>query len=94
MEAENLVLNKDIGVRTDEFSYVVEPSPTQNRPFDESFFYNDSDKVRFYTGLHSFQVLMKTFHFIEPHVKALFALEQVPRIYHGADEAETQYSSP
>ena len=38
-------------------------------PFDESFFYNDNDKVRFYTGLHSFQVLMKTFHFIEPHVK-------------------------
>ena len=32
-------------------------------------FYNDNDKVRFYTGLHSFQVLMKTFHFIEPPVK-------------------------
>ena len=66
---ENLVLNKDIGVQTDEFSHVFEPSPEQNRPFDESFFYNDNDKVRFYTGLHSFQVLMKTFHFIEPHVK-------------------------
>ena len=38
---------------------------------------------------------MKTFHFIESHVKrALFTFEQVPRIYHGADEAETQYSLP
>ena len=69
LEVENLVLNKDIGVQTDEFSYVFEPSPEQNRPFDEIIFYNDNDKVRFYTGLHSFQVLMKTFHFIEPRVK-------------------------
>ena len=35
----------------------------------KSFFYSDNDKVRFYTGLHSFQVLMKTFHFNEPRVK-------------------------
>ena len=69
LEVENLVLNKDIGVQTDEFSYVFDPSTKQNRPFDGSFFHNDNDKVRFYTGLHSFQVLMKTFHFIEPHVK-------------------------
>ena len=69
LEVENLVLNKDIGVQTDEFSYVFEPSPKQNRPFDGRFFCNDNDKVRFYTGLHSFQVLMKIFHFIEPHVK-------------------------
>ena len=69
LEVENLVLNKDIGVQTDEFSYVFEPSPEHNRPFDEIFFYNDNDKVRFYTGLHSFQVLIKTFHLIELHVK-------------------------
>ena len=50
-------------------SAVFEPSPKQNRPFDESLFHNDNDKVRFYTGLYSFQVLMKTFHFIEAHVK-------------------------
>ena len=50
-------------------SAVFEPSPKQNRPFDESFFNNDNDKVQFYTGLYSFQVLMKTFHFIEAHVK-------------------------
>ena len=69
LEVENLVLNNDIGVQTGEFSYVFEPSPKQNRLFDGSFFHKDNDKVRFYTGLHSFQVLMKTFHFIEPHVK-------------------------
>ena len=69
LEVENLVLNKDIGVQTDEFSYVFEPSPKQNRPFDGSLFCNDNDKVRFYTGLHSFQVLKKSFHFIEAHVK-------------------------
>ena len=69
LEVENLVLNNDIGVQTDEFNYVFDPSPKQNRSFDGSFFYNDNDKVRFYTGLHSFQVLMKTFHFIEPPVK-------------------------
>ena len=38
LEVENLVLNKDTRVQTDEFSYVFEPSPKQNRPFDESFF--------------------------------------------------------
>ena len=31
LEVENLVLNKDIGVQTDEFSYVFESSPEQNR---------------------------------------------------------------
>ena len=41
----------------------------KNRPFDEDFFYKDDDKVRFYTGLNSFEVLMKTFHFVAPHVK-------------------------
>ena len=50
-------------------SAVFEPRPKQNRPFDESFFYNDNDKVLFFTGLYSFQVLMKTFHFIAAHVK-------------------------
>ena len=50
-------------------SAVFEPSPKQNRPFDGSFFYNYNDKVRFYTGLYSFQVLMKTFHFIEARVR-------------------------
>ena len=38
----------------------------------KAFLYNDNDKVRFYTELHSFQVLMKIFHFIEPHVRRRF----------------------
>ena len=47
LEVENLVLNKDIGVQTVEISYVFEPSPKQNRPFDESFFTMTMTKCEF-----------------------------------------------
>ena len=36
--------------------------------FEQDFFEGDDEKVRFYTGLHSMEVLMKTFSFVSPHV--------------------------
>lgn len=36
--------------------------------FDEAFFAGNDEKVKFYTGLPSFQILQKVFCFIEPHV--------------------------
>ena len=57
-----MVLNKEIGIQTDDFEYIFSQNNNKNRPFDEV-------KVRFYKGLNSFEVLMKTFHFVAPHVK-------------------------
>lgn len=36
--------------------------------FDEAFFADDDEKVKFYTGLPSFEILHKVFAFVEPHV--------------------------
>lgn len=36
--------------------------------FDEAFFAGNNEKVKFYTGIHSFEILHKVFSFMEPHV--------------------------
>ena len=36
--------------------------------FDEAFFAGNDEKVRFYTGLLSFEILQKVFSFVEPQV--------------------------
>ena len=43
----------------------------QNTPssdFNEAFFFGNDDKVKFYTGLPSFEILQKVFSFVEAHV--------------------------
>lgn len=42
--------------------------PEKSTVFEQEFFEGDDEKVRFYTGLHSMEVLMKTFHFVSTHV--------------------------
>ena len=54
--------------QTEEFTYLFENSLKQEQAFDEDYFRGDDKKVRFYTGLHSFEVLMKTFDFVKHHV--------------------------
>ena len=42
--------------------------PEKSTVYEQDFFEGDDEKVRFYTGLHSMEVLMKTFSFVSPHV--------------------------
>ena len=42
--------------------------PEKSAMFEQEFFEGDDEKVRFYTGLHSMEVLIKTFHFVFLHV--------------------------
>ena len=39
----------------------------------KSIFCNDDDKVKFYTGLPSYEILIKTFSFIAPHATRQFS---------------------
>ena len=59
--------------QTEECCYMVETPkpwlPEKSTVFEQDFFEGDDEKVRFYTGLHSMDVFMKTFSFVSPHVK-------------------------
>ena len=51
---EDLSLTKDDVTSTDEFDYVSDkPTTTLSKPFDQDYFCDDNDKVKFYTGLPS-----------------------------------------
>ena len=51
--------------QTEEFNYLFKSGSAGNgRVFDQDYFRVDDDKVKFYTGLPSFEVLMKTFAFV------------------------------
>ena len=58
--------------QTEECYYMFETPkpwlPEKSTAFYRDFFEGDDEKVRFYTGLHSMEVLMKTFSFVSPHV--------------------------
>ncbi len=41
--------------------------PSQYRPFDEDYFKDSDDKVRFFTGLTNWDILSKLFQFVLPH---------------------------
>ena len=47
------------------------PSLFQHRcsEFDEAFFSGNDDKVKFYTGLPSYEILLKVYSFVEGHVE-------------------------
>ena len=60
---------KDACTQTAEFDYIFSNKNCKEKPFDEHYFANDDAKVRFYTGLPSFEILKKTFNFVAPHVK-------------------------
>ena len=59
----------DAVTQTEEFDYIYAMKNMTIRPFDESYFAEDDAKVRFYTGLPSFDILKKIFNFVAPHVK-------------------------
>ena len=58
--------NKDAETQTEEFDYLVPKSSGYQAP-DREFFKAD-EKVRFYTGLPSYEVLNVVFEHVSPHV--------------------------
>lgn len=54
--------------QTDEFDYLFTCSHEFTQTFEEAEFQNDDERVRFYTGLPSFDILMTVFNFISPYV--------------------------
>ncbi len=52
--------------QTEEFDYLFKETVTQ--PFTESYFENNEDRVRFYTGLPGFDVLKVAFGFVSPYI--------------------------
>lgn len=51
--------------QTEEFEYLFKES---YKPIDRDFFYSD-EKVRFYSGLPSMDILMTVLDFVSPHIK-------------------------
>lgn len=58
--------DKDAETQTEEFDYLVPKSSGYQAP-DREFFKGD-EKVRFYTGLPSYEVLLVTFEHVAPYV--------------------------
>ena len=53
-------LTSDVGVQTAEFDYLFNDTKLSQKPFTEDYFAGDDEKVRFYTGLPSFDMLKIT----------------------------------
>ena len=53
--------------QTEEFDYLFR-NFSVSQPFDETYFANDNDKVRFYTGLPAYDVLQTVYKYVLPFV--------------------------
>ena len=62
-------ITRDACTDTSEFDYLFKESKCKSNDFTESYFLGDDDKVRFYTGLPSFEILCILFNFVEPYIK-------------------------
>ena len=56
----------DAGTQTEELDYIFKQKSQQ--PFDIDYFQHHDDRVRFYAGLHSFDILEAAYNFVAPHV--------------------------
>ena len=63
---KELTITRDVSTSTDDYSYLYKRPREQGRVYDEDYFSGDDEKVKFYTGLPTFEIL-KTFDFIAPH---------------------------
>ena len=67
-------LTSDVGAQTAEFDYLFNDTRLSQKPFTEDYFAGDDEKVRFYTGPASFDILKTTFEFIKPFVTRCLTL--------------------
>ena len=72
MQTEPSELTQSRSTQTEQCDYMFRTPkpwmPEKSTVFEQEFFKGDDGKVRFYTGLPSREVLMKTFSFLSPHV--------------------------
>ena len=61
---EKEVVYKEIGIQSEGYIF----TPLKDKAFDQHEFANNEDKVRFYTGLPSFDILNAVFLQVSPHV--------------------------
>ena len=64
---------KHVATNTDESACLAGRQGAPGQVYDEEYFCNDDDKVKFYTGLPSYEILIKTFSFIAPHETRQFS---------------------
>lgn len=57
----------ETGTQTEEFDYLFSPPKHNDKPFDQCEFAHNEDKVRFYTGLPSFDILNTVFLQVFPY---------------------------
>ena len=57
----------ETGIQSEEYDYLFNPL-TGHKAFDQLEFANSEDKVTFYTGLPSFDILNAVFLHVSPHV--------------------------
>lgn len=64
--------SRSCSTQTEECDYMFRTQkpwlPEKSTVFEENYFKGDNEKVRFYTGLPSLEILKKTFSFVSPHV--------------------------
>ena len=59
----------ETGTQSEEFDYLIrQPNAAHKPPFGRCEFANDTEKVKFYTGLPSFHILNTVFLQVSPHV--------------------------
>eukprot|EP00794_Sanderia_malayensis_P002557 gene2557-2953_t len=56
----------DAETNTDELNYLFESLAIKTEQFTQEYFINDDAKVKFYTGLPSYDILQTTFDFVKP----------------------------
>ena len=64
---------KHVATNTDESACLAGRQGAPGQVYDAEYFCNDDDKVKFYTGLPSYEILIKTFSFIAPHATRQFS---------------------
>ena len=72
MQTEPSELMQSGSTQTEQCDYMFRTPnpwmPEKSTVFEQEFFKGDDGKVRFYTGIPSRELLMKTFSFVSPHV--------------------------
>ena len=74
--------------QTSEFDYLFKGTAKQE-PFTEAYFRSDDDKVKFYTGLPGFDIMMTTFNYQKISIIML-----ISRVYYGPHETEALCAPP
>ena len=77
----------EAGTQTEEFEYLFSSLNIDRKPFDRWEFAQNEEKVKFYTGLPSFDILHNVLEHVSPFVAYTSPeFDHISRIYHDFDE--------